>query len=523
MIARRAKQIALRTRLVTTMLVACWSTSVAVAQFDPNDPLVLPGRVVAAVYSESVVTAISRDIKAITGRSPSVGSKDYPYVTFKFDLPLDLDARESLREVFEDELSAGRLKWWDGVAIIDGTGGQTGSLWVSNDGIDRVTFVEQQAWESIGLDPGTSSIEWVDPRQASKGGDVLVAVLDTGVDGSHGIFGVSGWNRVAPFGSSMDPGDPTIDDAGNGLDDDGDGEIDEMAGHGTFLAGLVAHMAPQAGILPVRVLDSDGRGDTQQLGEGIMYAVDHGAHVLLIALGTYELVLGTPSPGALFVKEAIEHAIERGVTVVASVGNRYQLSGDRCLFPADLPEVIAVAGANMTGQMALVSNVTELTTVCAPAESVGTTVADQIIGPVPGDTYRAASGTSMSTAFVAGAATLVRAQHPTWPDAETTLEEISGEVRIRLESSSRDVPMVLQSGAIVLRPHLDLQSALDFSIGATTPDGDVDANGTVDGADIGSMLGWWGFLPNDGTLHRADQNRDFTIDGSDLGIVLGNW
>ena len=83
--------------------------------------------------------------------------------------------------------------------------------------------------------------------------------------------------------------------------------------------------------------------------------------------------------------------------------------------------------------------------------------------------------------------------------------------------------VVLESGNLVLRPTLDLQSALDFSIDAEPPNGDIDANGKVDGVDLGIMLGWWGVLPTNGTLHRPDQNRDFVINGADLGIILGNW
>lgn len=512
-----------RAGLVLSSSTLLMAVNPAAAQFDPDDPLIVPGRVVAAVLNDRIITDIERDIKAITGLTPSVGEKNHPYIDFKFSVPSDNDAREALRDVFENADSSGQLKWWDGVAVIDGTGGQTGSLWVSSDGLDRQKFIDQQAWQSIGLVAGSSAPAWSDPRRASKGGDVLVAVLDTGVDGSHTTFGSEYGNRVAPFGESMIPGDPNTNDAGNGLDDDGDGIADEMVGHGTFLAGLVSHMAPHAGILPIRVLDSDGRGNTQQLGAGIMSAIEKGAHVIVIALGTYELAIGIPSPGALFVEEAIELAVDRGITVVASVGNRFELSGDRCLFPADLPEVIAVGGSNGGGGLALVSNVTELTTVFAPAEITGASVEDQIIGPVPGNTYRAATGTSMSTAFVAGAAALVRAQHPNWPNSKVAPESISTKIGERLELSSSDIVFALESGNLVLRPSLDLQSALDFSIDAEPPDGDVNADGKVDGVDLGVMLGWWSQLPTDGTLHRPDQNRDFVINGADLGFILGNW
>ena len=499
--------------------MAVMTASPVKAQFDPEDPLVIPGWVVAAVYSEKVVGNISTEIRNITGIPPILTTKNYPYVDFKFSLPPDLDARQQIRDVFVTQRGRGNLKWWDGVARIDGTGGQTGSLWVSGMGLDEASYLDQDAWESIGLNLGGSPNTWENPRNASKGRDVLIAVLDTGIDQDHPIFG----DRIAPFGASMNPADPSIGDTGNGIDDDGDGDVDEMVGHGTFLSGLVSTIAPDAGLLPVKVLDSDGRGDTYQLGDGILHAIENGAHVILVALGTYDFGIGVPSAGALFVEEAIDQAIARGITVIASVGNRYNLSGDRCLFPANLSTVIAVGGSTMTGLIASVSNRSSLTTIMAPAVSGRPGMNEEIIGPFPGNTYRSAVGTSMSAAFVAGAAALIRAQHPEWPNAEVPVDSIALEIRDRVVQSGSSILVPLANGQVFTCPELDLQSALDFGISVHQPNGDVDADGDVDGADLGRLLGWWGRLPATGELHRADQNADFAIDGSDLGIVLGSW
>lgn len=506
-------------RAICSILPVFAAANTSLAQFDPDDPLVVPGRVVAAIVAEEVVTTISRDVSFISQSPVRVSLKAMPYAEFQFNLPDSMSARAAIRDIFERERENSRIKWWDGVAVIDGTGGQTGSLWVSGPDSDQKHFYGQFAWREIGLVSEPIDAEWSNPRGVSNGGDVLVAVLDTGVDANHPLFG----DRVSPFGGSMFPADPTFDDIGNGLDDDGDGLVDEMAGHGTFLAGLVSHIAPQAGILPIKVLNSDGSGDTYQLGAGILKAVDDGAHVVLIALGTYELASGGSSPGMLMVESAIDYAVKQGVTIVASVGNRYTLSGDRCLFPANHPDVVAVGGSNEGSSLAVISNVSDFITVMAPAESMAATVTRSIIGPVPGGRFRGATGTSMSTAFVAGVAALVRAQHPEWPNGDVSSEEIGGEVASRIKLSSTDVNIALDSGVVISRPLLDIQHALDFTRTISPPDGDIDADGIVDGFDLGVVLGWWGAMPSDGTLHRVDQNRDFRVDGADLGIVLGFW
>ena len=107
-------------------------------------------------------------------------------------------------------------------------------------------------------------LQYIHPYSTGEG--ALVAVLDTGVLASHeALAGV-----IAPGGYDFIDNDDDPTDTANGLDDDNDGLIDEGAGHGTMVAGIVHLVAPDTRILPIRVLDDEGRGTTFTLAKGIL-------------------------------------------------------------------------------------------------------------------------------------------------------------------------------------------------------------------------------------------------------------
>ena len=117
-------------------------------------------------------------------------------------------------------------------------------------------------------------------HELSEGDGTLVAVLDTGVERSHSALAgllQPGWDYVDD--------DPDPSDSQNGRDDDGDLAVDESFGHGTFVSGTVALTAPKARIMPMRVLNSDGRGNLFVVAEAITDAVKAGADVILLAFG----------------------------------------------------------------------------------------------------------------------------------------------------------------------------------------------------------------------------------------------
>ena len=136
------------------------------------------------------------------------------------------------------------------------------------------------------------------------GEGVKVAVVDTGVDTAHpGLTG-----SLVPSTEWRD----FIDNDNNPMEPSGGGAY----GHGTAVAGLILQVAPKAKILPIRVLDQNGRGDLDDVIQAINHAVNSGAQVINLSLGALEWY--TP------LVDAIGYANSRGVWVVASAGNQGQ-------------------------------------------------------------------------------------------------------------------------------------------------------------------------------------------------------
>ena len=225
--------------------------------------------------------------------------------------------------------------------------------------------------------------------EVTQGAGVTVAVLDTGVDADHEDLAgqvLAGINLL---------GNQTSFDS------------DDENGHGTHVAGIIAAadneagvvgVAPQARILPVRVLDSDGSGYASDVAEGIVWAVDHGAAVI-------NLSLGSPRPSSAQ-QLAIQYAVERGVSVFAAAGNSGPTSVPE--YPAAFPEVTAVGATTPQGLAASFSSRGSYLDLAAP----GT----MILAAHAGGGYAFQSGSSMASPFVAGVAALLlglRSMSPT--------------------------------------------------------------------------------------------------------------
>lgn len=249
----------------------------------------------------------------------------------------------------------------------------------------------------------------------TRGQGVTVAILDTGVDTTHPrLVGEGGGRLLRGFnfiGNNTD-----VSDVGDGVDSNNSGLPDEYAGHGTMVAGLIARVAPGAKLLMLKVMDSDGVTDVFKITQGIYHAIDQGATVINISIGT-------EAPASVL-RDAVLEAESRGVMVVASAGNRNQETP--VLYPAAFAAegVIAVAATQLNDVRAGFSNYGPWISISAPGVDVVSLI------PVSEGSYGSAPGTSFAAPLVAGAAALIRSICPLASNADLRAELFAAAVRI---------------------------------------------------------------------------------------------
>jgi len=212
---------------------------------------------------------------------------------------------------------------------------------------------------------GDQALAWLgvpDPS-AAWGRGVTVAVLDTGISG--------------------DLARQRIDLVGQGT----------VGAHGTLVAGIVAGMLPGASILDVQVMDAEGTGDAFTVAQGIYAAVEAGADVINMSIGT--------RGDSRVLAEAVQYALAAGVVVVASAGNEGQTS---ISYPAAYEGVLGVAAVDAQETHLHISNRGEQVDLAAPG--VGVSVAHTGGEPV------VFSGTSAAAPFVSATAGLALGQDP---------------------------------------------------------------------------------------------------------------
>jgi type VII secretion-associated serine protease mycosin len=256
-----------------------------------------------------------------------------------------------------------------------------GVLVVLPSGVAQADAVRAAQWHLGHLDIATA-------HQLSRGAGVTVAVIDSGVDGTHPDLR----RNTLP---GVDLINPDNDDAWT-PEVHGTGVAAVIAGHGHGPGDSdgVLGIAPAATILPLRVsTDDDDEPTSHLIADAIEQAVADGATVINISLST----------GRAEVDErAVAAARRNDVVVVAAAGNRPD--ADTVTFPAAHPGVLAIGATDEAGAHADFSVTGPEITLAAPGDDIVTAGLDH--------GYVRASGTSVAAPIVAGAAALVRARFP---------------------------------------------------------------------------------------------------------------
>jgi subtilisin family serine protease len=297
--------------------------------------------------------------------------------------------------------------------------------------------------------------------------DIIVAVLDTGVDYNHEDLVENMWRNPGETGTDAQGKDKSK----NGIDDDKNGYVDDVVGwdfagrdnkpydmhvtqftdilnggnpgHGTHCAGNVAAradngkgivgVAPNIKIMALRFISEKGSGTTADAIAAIKYAVDNGAKITSNSWGSEGEDANDPESKAL--REAIQYAQDKGVLFVAAAGNGHQGRGydndrdSRPGVPASYTHdiIISVAAIDERGGLGSFSNWgAKSVDLGAPGVKVFSTI--------PGNRYQDTignflgqvitwDGTSMATPHVAGAAALYWSAHPdkTWQQVKAAV------------------------------------------------------------------------------------------------------
>lgn len=225
---------------------------------------------------------------------------------------------------------------------------------------------------------GNQLLDWlgITGDNSDWGSGVKIAVLDTGIV-THPAFTTS-ISTIQLVPASLDPS--------------------QQNAHGTAVASVIIGndpltpgVAPGADLIAVRIANDDGQSDSFLLAKGVVSAIDAGAKIINISMGSFG--------DSAIVRNAIEYARASGAVIVAAAGNN---GLDRVAYPAANEGVIAVGGVDALGNHLDFSNTGDSIAISAPGYSIN--------AAWTGDQAASVTGTSFSSPIVAGAIAAVMTQ-----------------------------------------------------------------------------------------------------------------
>jgi cytochrome c peroxidase len=236
-------------------------------------------------------------------------------------------------------------------------------------------------------------------HQTTQGSsDVIVAVIDTGIDINHNDLSTHLWvNSNEVINNIDDDGNGFIDDI-NGFDFiNRDANIEDDNSHGTHVAGIVSYVAPNVKIMALKALNQDGESSSRAVFSAINYAIANNADIINLSFG-----------GRGFnrlLRNAVRRAERAGITIIAAAGNDGSDNDRRrgSVFPASFrnSNIIAVAASDVQDNLASFSNFgSRNVDISAPGVEISSSV--------PGNSYASLSGTSMATPYITATAALLK-------------------------------------------------------------------------------------------------------------------